>query len=129
MPHFSFSFSFPALLSESLDCALVCADDLEHEVVGRFVPLAPGLKPVHLPIILRTAASHCLYVRMHRRQGKERILHDWEFKEWAERIHQALQDPVNKLEGPIYWIIGTGDEIRTHFQLWASRLDDCSWIK
>jgi len=95
--------------AKSVNCALVAEDDLEHEVIARFTPLPPGVKPVHLPIILRVAAPHCLYIRMHRRQGQHRILADWEFRDWAQRIHDTLHvHPYGEtLQGPICYIIGT----------------------
>jgi hypothetical protein len=99
--------------ARGLGCALVAEDDLEHEVVGRFTPLAATDRPiVRLPIILRVAAPIALYIRLHRRQGKQRVLEAHEFEEWVQRFQQAREHTNEgeggvRLEGPIWFLIGT----------------------
>jgi uncharacterized protein YecE (DUF72 family) len=96
--------------ARSINCALVAEDDLAHEVLQRFVSLPPGQAPVHLPIHLHVAAPHCLYIRMHRRQGNQRVLADWEWKAWAERLEHARATAEVELTGSIWWLIGTDHE-------------------
>jgi uncharacterized protein YecE (DUF72 family) len=99
-----------------LDSVLVAEDDLEHEVTGRFIPLPPGQAPRRLPIHLHLAAPHALYVRMHRRQGNQRVLADAEFEEWPRRFDEARREgdsgssDVKPLAGPIYYLIGSDHE-------------------
>jgi len=96
---------------------LVAEDDLAHEVTGRFIPLPPGQTAVRLPIHLHIASPSSLYVRLHRRQGSQRVLADWELEEWAERFATARSgsappagDTPPRLQGPIYFLIGTDHE-------------------
>jgi hypothetical protein len=63
---------------------------------------------------LHIASPCALYVRLHRRQGNQRVLADWELEEWVERLEAARSgsnapagDRPPRLEGPIYFLFGT----------------------
>jgi uncharacterized protein YecE (DUF72 family) len=76
-------------LLKALDAALVAADDLDHEHNSRAPrPLsgAPGVVlPVHMHL---TSSTHC-YLRVHRREGSNRLLSPEHLDRWAARIRAA----------------------------------------
>lgn len=98
---------------------LICCDDLEHEVYQKDSEqsgLPPGKSLVHLPIyFVRSRFSKFIYVRVHRRYGKHRVLSESEIEAWVARIVSSdvseeesmgeLRDPC-----PIYFLWGTDHE-------------------
>lgn len=97
-----------------MNAVSIAEDDLYHETYHTELGYE---KPKHLPILLKLAAEHSLYIRVHRRQGTERVLEDWEFSEWAKRLHEIANEEATfcdgsrgKLKGPIFFLIGTDHE-------------------
>ena len=82
---------------------LIAADDLEHEVLQGEKSTLGCDNPVQLPIIL-TGCSKYAYIRLHRRQGSNRLLSNKEVSMWSERLSEfaAINSSI-----PIYFLIGT----------------------
>jgi uncharacterized protein YecE (DUF72 family) len=76
-------------------CLIAC-DDLEHEVLQgdkSTKGLPPGQLPVRMPIVLTSRACPAYaYIRLHRRQGTERVLSQKEMLEWRERLQNLLNE-------------------------------------
>lgn len=86
---------------------LILCDDLKHELMQpdkNQVELPAGACKEHLPIPLEvTAPALGVYIRLHRRQGSERVLHELEFCKWIERLGELRA----RVQGPIFFLWGT----------------------
>eukprot|EP01031_Cornospumella_fuschlensis_P030065 gene30065-36309_t len=89
--------------------ALVSCDDLASEVYGASqLHSDPSLHVVddHLPVVLN--ASCCAsfaYVRVHRREGRDRVLYTQEIADWVQRISRLYE--VENFQGALYFLWGT----------------------
>jgi len=89
--------------------ALVASDDLKHEQEQpdrAQIGLPPGEKAIKLPTVLKLTSSAGAYIRVHRRFGRNRILHTEELKVWRDRASQIVQDATQR-NAPIYFLWGT----------------------
>ena len=84
---------------------LISADDLEHEVLQGDKSTLGCDNPVQLPIILTDCGTSYVYIRLHRRQGSNRLLSNKEVSLWNERLIEFSTINRNIL---IYFLIGTG---------------------
>lgn len=74
--------------------ALVIADDLKHELYWperERLGLDPG-KPEQMPMPVRLSHRDFLFARIHRREGKMRLLSDEEVAAWGRRVRSVLDD-------------------------------------
>jgi len=95
---------------KGIDCVWVVEDDLIHETYT-YKQVPPPNIDARLPIILRVASPLAIYIRLHRRQGTQRILKDVEFDEYASRLHDLLAKySTNEFNGPIIFVWGTDHE-------------------
>lgn len=86
--------------------ALIACDDLASEVYGK----PQDLLGDHLPVVLTAQPCAAMaYVRVHRREGCERVLSDREVADWAQRIAQIYSDGGG-LRGPLHFLWGTDHE-------------------
>jgi len=89
---------------------LVASDDLKHEQEDKDRDqkgLPEGEFAVHLPTVLElTSPAAGLYIRVHRRHGKERVLKEEEIEKWACRI-RGISGGVKQKGLPIYVLWGT----------------------
>ena len=87
---------------------LIAADDLAHEMFtpDRLQqPLPVGELPEHLPIAFHVTSPKAVYVRIHRRQGKHRLLSEAEQRDWIARLRPS--DLLSQgLRGPVYFMWG-----------------------
>eukprot|EP01036_Dinobryon_divergens_P022790 gene22790-31086_t len=95
--------------------ALICCDDLEHELYQKDSEqcgLPPGKSLVHLPIYFsHSRGSKFMYVRVHRRFGNNRVLSESEIQAWATRILSLDErEEVSYDRCPIYFLWGTDHE-------------------
>jgi len=95
-------------LLESREIVLVIADDLKHEVHQPDkcqAPLPAGAPREILPIPAEvTAPQHGVYIRIHRREGSQRVLTTDEFEGWGRRLQELRS---KRLGGPILFLWGT----------------------
>ncbi len=84
---------------------LISADDLEHEVLQGDKSTLGCDNPVQLPIVLTDCGASYAYIRLHRRQGSNRLLSTKEVSLWNERLIEFSTINNNV---PIYFLIGTG---------------------
>lgn len=83
----------------------ICAsDDLVHELYHTPKPSRPEVAPT---ILTAAGSSTCMYIRIHRREGTERVLRDEEIANWIARIESALSDSRYPIRGPLYVLWGT----------------------
>lgn len=95
---------------EELDIALVAADELRHETLQRDreqTGLPPGEERELMPVAWAVTTPALFYVRVHRREGSERVLSEEEIGAWGARLESLLRSP---LKGPIYFMWGTDHE-------------------
>ena len=87
---------------------LIAADDLAHEMFQpdrMQQPLPPGELPERLPIAFHVTSPKAVYVRIHRRQGKHRLLSEAEQRDWITRLRPS--DLLSQgLRGPVYFLWG-----------------------
>jgi len=88
---------------------LILCDDLKHELMQpdkNQVELPAGACKEHLPIPLEvTVPALGVYIRLHRRQGSERVLEEDEFCKWIQRLRELRARAG--LQGPIFFLWGT----------------------
>ena len=112
-------------LLNHLDAALIAADELQHEWEGVNVnrPSKPPSKGGKgMPIHLYVTSTELVYIRVHRREGTNRLLDDEELDKWAARLRRLtrgdLAPPRNCVPILFHW----GTIFEDHAQENARRL-------
>lgn len=94
--------------------SLVSSDDLEDELFSNSHKFACPEINQPLPICLVTeTCADCLYIRIHRRKGTNRILGDDEINKWSQRLCDVFspRDRTNvAFEGSVFILWGTDHE-------------------
>ncbi|KAI5071310.1 hypothetical protein GOP47_0013561 [Adiantum capillus-veneris] len=91
----------------SCGITLVAADELQHETFQKDreqTGLPQGQSKVILPVAWALTNPDFMYVRVHRREGCQRLLSETELLCWATRL---LAELPKELKGPIYFMWGT----------------------
>ncbi|CAM6104910.1 unnamed protein product [Calypogeia fissa] len=91
----------------SNNITLIAADELRHETFQRDreqTGLPPGQEREVLPVAWPSNHPDFLYIRVHRREGTQRVLSDKELEGWETRLGPQLPPG---LKGPIYFMWGT----------------------
>lgn len=92
---------------QKIGLALVAADELQHETFQKDrhqSGLPHGQKRVILPVAWTATQPDFIYIRVHRREGTQRLLTEMELSVWENRLKAGL--PPN-LKGPVYFMWGT----------------------
>ncbi|KAJ7523754.1 hypothetical protein O6H91_18G061600 [Diphasiastrum complanatum] len=88
------------------ELALIAADELEHETYQKDrhqIGLLEGKTRAILPIAWFVTQPNFMYIRVHRREGNQRILSQTEILEWEARLRGLL----DHFMGEIYFMWGT----------------------
>jgi hypothetical protein len=97
-------------LLRTLGVSLIAADDLLHEMQQpdrAQTGLPPGSAAAErLPVTLQVTDGRAAYVRVHRRQGKDRLLGDDEMRAYVERLRASRMHDALGLRGPIFFLWG-----------------------
>ncbi|KAH7439931.1 hypothetical protein KP509_04G082600 [Ceratopteris richardii] len=91
----------------SMGIILVAADELEHETFQKDreqTGLQKGQIKITLPVAWSLTNPDFMYVRVHRREGSQRLLSESELSCWVNRLTVELPQG---LKGPIFFMWGT----------------------
>mmetsp|Transcript_4667 Transcript_4667/g.16989 ORF Transcript_4667/g.16989 Transcript_4667/m.16989 type:complete len:274 (-) Transcript_4667:58-879(-) len=105
-----FSESFLSWTKEFLaanNIVLVLCDDLKHEVYLNSNVCAEEREILPIPLLV-SAPSKGVYIRLHRRQGTQRVISQQEIADWVVRLQTITSE--NSLQGGIFFLWGTDHE-------------------